>query len=47
VSVAGYLLVSGVLTHLINALRTTVVRLVLISAPAVADQEAVAESVSG
>lgn len=47
VSVAGYLLVRGVLTRLVIALQATVVRPVLTSAPASADQEAAAESVSG
>jgi len=47
VSVAGYLLVCGVLTRLIIALQATVLRSELTSAPAAADQQAEAESVSG
>lgn len=42
VSVAGYLLVRGVLTRLIIALQGTVVRPVLTSAPASAEQDVVA-----
>ncbi|PZS15552.1 MAG: UDP-diphosphatase [Pseudonocardiales bacterium] len=47
VSVAGYLLVRGVLTRLIIALQTTVLRPVVTSAPAAADPQAVAGPVSG
>jgi membrane-associated phospholipid phosphatase len=47
VSVAGYLLVRGVLTRLIIALQATVVRPVVTSAPAATGQASVAESVSG
>lgn len=47
VSVAGYLLVRGVLTRLIIALQTTVLRPVVTSAPAAADPQAVAGAVSG
>ncbi|HEX5143403.1 MAG TPA: phosphatase PAP2 family protein [Mycobacterium sp.] len=47
VSVAGYLLVRGVLIRLIIALQATVLRPVLTSTPATAGHETVAESVPG
>jgi undecaprenyl-diphosphatase len=47
VSVAGYLLVRRVLTHLINALQGTALRPLLTSTPPPAEKPAVSESVPG